>query len=236
MSYSRLLTDIVTFDANVYRNIKTIRRSQALYDDLSDDATHWAIAIAAETATNVASQAPFITRPFDYGTAVAFPFVPSRWHSTRFSEGTHFGVWYGALDMETTVFETVFHWARFVDASYAGIDRPIRTDRRVFSVTCDALLVDLRAKHRAFPGLVDRASYAYTQPLGAYLKTQHQNGLLVQSARSAGINAALFRPDGLRNPLDFCQLEYEYNPAKNSVKVSRQRGKLLSTIEPSSLQ
>lgn len=236
MSYRRLLTDIATFDASLFRNIKTIRRSQALYDDLSDEASDWAVAIAAETATNVASSAPFITRPFDYGIAVAFPFVPSRWHATRFSEGTHFGVWYGALDMETTIYETVFHWTRFVKASFSGIDRTIRADRRVFSVNCDALLVDLRTKHEEFRGLVDRRSYAFTQPVGAYLKAQHQNGLLVRSARSDGHNAALLRPNSLRNPVDHCQLEYEYNPAAGNVKITRQRGKTLLFIDPASLE
>ena len=30
--------------------------------------------------------------------------------ATRFSEGTTYGVWYGARELDTTVYETAWHW------------------------------------------------------------------------------------------------------------------------------
>ena len=44
----------------------------------------------------------------------------SHWQATRFSDGSLYGVWYGSLDIETTVYETAWHWYQFVLDSFAG--------------------------------------------------------------------------------------------------------------------
>ncbi len=233
--YEDLLNKVVDFHADLFRNIKTIRRSQALFDDLSDDPHDQAVAAAAEATDRIASEAPLITRPFDYGAVITFPFVNFNGHATRFSDGVQHGVWYGSLELLTTVYETVYHWHRFVMDSYAAEDRAIRGERRVFNARCDAILIDLRGKHRHEPRLVDRQSYGFTQPLGRYLKDQGQNGLLVKSARADGANAAILRPEVLSQVRDVCHLMYLMNPAKESIRVERTPGKLWIQVVPSQL-
>ena len=111
--------------------------SQSLFDDLSPDPEDWAIAIAAEGAERIPTAAALISRPFDYGTVISYSFDSAHWQATRYSDGTAYGVWYGSLDVETTVHETAWHWYRFVTDSCPAEDREIRTERRVFDVRCD---------------------------------------------------------------------------------------------------
>lgn len=233
--YPQLITRAIDFHADLVRNIKGIRVSQSLFDDLSADADDQAAAIAAEAATRIPSDTPLLTRAFDYGAALAYPFVRFNGHATRFSDGLDYGVWYGSTDLETTVYETVHHWRRFIADSFAGEDREIVGERRVLQVRCDAILIDLRGKERAEKRLVDRNDYRFTQQLGSYFVQQRQNGLLVRSARSPGTNAALFTPRVLSRPRDLCFLTYRTNPARDLVRVERTPGRKWLEIAASSL-
>ena len=128
------------FDANVevhrdvVRNIPGIRRSQDLFDDLSDDPDDWSVAVAAESAGRIETDNAVVTRPFDYGTVITYTFESAHWQATRFSDGTRYGVWYGSWDTTTTVYETAHHWSRFVRDSYGDEDRAIHSERRVLDV------------------------------------------------------------------------------------------------------
>ena len=233
--YEELIGDAIDFHGDLFRNIQTIRVSQNLFDDLSEEPADRAVATAAEALGRIPSEAPLITRPFDYGTVITFPFANFNGQGTRFSDGLHFGVWYGSIELETTVYETVYHRHRFVQDSFAAEDRVIKNERRVFEVRCDAILMDLRGKERTDKRLVDRASYAYTQPLGSYLRKQGTSGLLVQSARYAGVNGAIFRPETLSSVRDVCYLTYLMNPKEDLVRVERTPGTTWLEIRPSSL-
>lgn len=233
--YSGLIDTAVDFHGDLTRNIKTIREAQSLFDDLSVDASDWDVAIAAEGQEYIPSEAPLITRPFDYGAVITFPFVPQHWQETRFSDGLEYGVWYGSLDVDTTVYESIYHWRRFIADSYAEEDRMIVGERRVFAVACDAIVLDLRGKETRFPGLVARGSYAYTHGLGRYLHAQGQNGVLTQSARASGTNAALLRPEVLSSVRDRCYLTYRTNPTRDEVIVERDPGETWLTVRPSEL-
>ena len=85
--HADLLKKVVDFHGDLVRNIKGIRASQNLFDDLSDDPEEQAVAVAAESAGRIPSAVPLITRPFDYGAAVTFPFVNFNGQGTRFSDG-----------------------------------------------------------------------------------------------------------------------------------------------------
>lgn len=234
--FQDLIRSAVDYHGDLARNIKTIRESQALFDDLSSDAADWSVAIAAESQDYIPSASPLVTRPFDYGAVITYPFVPYHWQATRFSDGLRYGVWYGSLSMETTVPESIYHWRRFIEDSFAAEDREIVGERRVFDVRCDAIVMDLRGGEARFPQLVDRASYAYTHELGRYLHDQGQNGLLVRSARGAGDNAAILRPQVLSTVRDRCYLTYVTNPMRDEVVVRRQNGRTWMTVRPSELQ
>src|SRR5688572_8436032 len=146
------------------------------------------------------SPAPLITRPFDYGTVITYPFVPHNWQVTRYSDGLEYGVWYGALELETTVHETLYHWHRFVHDSFPELDREIVGERRVFNVRCEAILIDLRTAKD--PRLVNPGDYRFTQQLGRHLWRRAQSGLLAPSARTRGTTAAILRPQALSDVRD----------------------------------
>jgi len=156
--YENLLREVADYHGDLVRNIQTIRVSQDLFDDLSPDRGDQAVAIAAEAAGRIPSDAPLITRAFDYGTVITFPFANFNGQGTRFSDGLRYGVWYGSLELETTVYETAYHRHRFLMDSFSSLNRDIRLDRRVFQVRCEAILIDLRGKEATEPRLVDRAS------------------------------------------------------------------------------
>src|SRR5206468_2019846 len=120
------------FHDDLVRNIAGIRESQRLFDDLSDEPADWDIAIAAEAAQRIPTASALITRPFDYGSVISYSFDSAHWQATRFSDASLYGVWYGSLDIETTVYETAWHWYRFLLDSFPDEDREIVTDRRVF--------------------------------------------------------------------------------------------------------
>jgi len=233
--FEDLIRTVADHHGDLVRNIKGIRVAQALFDDLSDHPADQAVAIAAEMSTRLPSAEPLVTRPFDYGSVITYPFVPYNWHATRFSDGLSYGVWYGALELETTVHESVYHWHRFVMDSFAAENRVIRGERRVFDTRCDAILIDLRGKDRRERRLTDRRDYGYTQQLGRYLREQGQNGLLVKSARCEGINATILRPEALSRPRDRCYLTYTMNPRKDRVTVERTPGRRWFAVTPSEL-
>ena len=230
-----LVSTNVDFHGDLVRNIPGIRESQQLFDDLSSDPADWDVAIGAEAAARIPTDAPTITRPFDYGSVISYTFDASHWQATRFSDGTRYGVWYGSLAMETTVYETAWHWYRFVLDSFADEDRVVVSERRVFDVRCDALLIDLRGKERAYPALTSRTSYAFTQRLGRYIHEQDQNGLLVQSARCEGVNACLFKPQRLSHVRHRAYLTYRLNAVRDTFVAERTRGRKWLAFTPSAL-
>ena len=101
---------------------------------------------------------------------------------------------------------------------------PAGVDRRVVRVFCQGVLVDLRGKETTWPALI-ADGYEFTQPMGAYLRSQHLNGLLVRSARCEGTNLASFTPDILSNPEDVCYITYRFNPKRRgAILVERTAG------------
>lgn len=223
------------FDADLIRNIPGIRSSQDLFDDLGRDERDRALAIAAEGRERIPTDVAIITRPFDYGSVIARSFDSAHWQATRFSDGTRYGVWYGSLDLATTVAETAHHWRCFVLDSFGALDREIRTDRRVCDVRCQALLIDLRGRERSHPELARRDSYAFTQQVGRYLNDQDANGLLVQSARWDGVNAAVLRPRRLSQVREKCFLTYRLNSVRDTFVAERTRGRAWMKLAPSAL-
>jgi hypothetical protein len=230
-----LLAANIDFHGDLVRNIPGIRESQNLFDDLSSDSTDWDIAIAAEGAERIPTAAALITRPFDYGTVISYTFDTSNWHVTRFSDGSTYGLWYGSMEIETTVFETAWHWYQFVLDSFPAEDREIISERRLFDVGCDALLIDLRGKESAYPDLVSRTSYAFTHQVGRYVHDQDLNGLLTRSARCDGTNAVVFKAERLSNVRDRRFLTYRLNVARDTFVAERAPRRKWLELTPSAL-
>ena len=197
---------------DVARNIVSLRQSQDLFDDLSEDPAAWRLAQQVEDAVKpppYRSPTPLVDRPFEdaaWFNAIGWPF--RHWQASRFSDGSY-GVWYGSDTVETTVHESAYHWYRGL-LTDAGFEREtVVAERKVYSVTCSAALLDFRQVTPRHPELLHPADYAYAQAAGARIHREGHPGLLIQSVRrSGGENVAVFNPGVLSDPRLSCQLTY----------------------------
>ena len=130
---------------DVARNIVSPRESQDLFDDLTEDPAEWLLAQRVEDEVKpppYRSRTPLIDRPFEdaeWFNAIAWPF--KNWAASRFSDST-FGVWYGSKSVETTVYESAYHWYKGL-LSDAGYERyVVMAERKVYIVDCAAALLD----------------------------------------------------------------------------------------------
>jgi hypothetical protein len=115
--------------------------------------------------------------------------------------------------------------------SFSGETAVIIADRRVIKARCEGILVSLLGKEIDYPALIDPDDYSFTNELGAYIKKQNQNGLLVRSARCQGTNVAAFTPSIFSNVIDHCFLTYIFSPStKDRIRVEREPGKLLMVV------
>ena len=216
---------------DLYRNIVSLRVTENLFDDLSEHHEDWQTAIDLELQTqpySYNSSTPIIDRPFEeavWNEAIGFPF--REWFRSRYSDGS-FGVWYGSDMLETTIYETVYHWRNSLLAD-AGFNEPgIKIERRVHLVRCDAALVDLRALVDQYPMLVDGLDYTLTQQIGGRLHREGHPGLVTVSARCTGNVYGILNPVVLSNPRPNCYLTYI--TTENGVDIERIPGKRLLSI------
>lgn len=216
---------------DLVRNIVSLRVSQDLFDDLSDNPADWQSAINLELATKppmFVSGQPVIDRPFEearWNDAIGYPF--DHWAKSRYSDGS-FGVWYGADSVETTVHETVYHWRNGLLAD-AGFTQPgVRIERKCYRVRCDAALVDLRPVAGLGSPLINPEDYSLTQQVGARLHREGHPGLVSRSARCAGAIYAVLNPRVLSDPRQMCLLSYV--TTASGIAVEREPGKVWMTL------
>jgi hypothetical protein len=207
---------------DVTRNIVSLRQSQDLFDDLTDDPAEWLLAQKVEDDVKpplYRSRTPIIHRPFEHAewfNAITWPF--KHWQASRFSDGSY-GVWYGSDTVETTVYESAYHWYRWL-LSDAGFDREVViAERKVYSVACGAALLDFRQATADYPDLLHPSDYAFPQMVGARIHREGHPGLLIQSVRRPeGGNVAVFNPSVLSNPRLNCQLTYHLEGGRIAVE------------------
>lgn len=207
---------------DVARNIVSLRTSQDLFDDLTDQPEEWALAQQVEDEVKpptYQSRTPVIHRPFEdahWFNAIAWPF--KHWQASRFSDGS-FGVWYGCDSVETSVHETVYHWFNGLlrDAGFEHED--VVAERRVYRVACDAALVDLRPTLARHPGLAHKTDYAAAQAVGARLHREGHPGLVTTSVRHAtGHNYVVLNANVLSDPRHHMYLSYRLTGAQIAVE------------------
>ena len=140
------------------------------------------------------------------GSVTTWPF--KNWQASRFSDGS-FGVWYGCDSVEATVYESAYHWYRWL-LSDAGYEKEqVVGERKLYSVTCDAALLDFRQVFHEYPDLVHKTDYTYAQSVGGRIHREGHPGLLIPSVRyQSGESYVVFNPAVLSNPRLNCQLTY----------------------------
>jgi len=228
--FEELIRTVVAFRDHAFRNIPTLIESEDLLDDLTDDPSVRASGEAIVGERAYEEDHPIISRPFRYGTAVSSEGLPSV--RTRFGDGSRFGVWYGSLDVLTTVYETVFHWQKFLSDAGIGPNTPLAAHRVIYRVLASGIFVDLRGKEADVPQLVSSDSYEFTQRLGTYLHDNRQTGLLVASARRPqGVNMAVFDPAALSDPRHELYLSYHWLPDVTDVLIRTVKGAPWGKVE-----
>ena len=217
---------------DVLHNIVSLRVSQNLFDDLTDSEQDWALAQQIEMMVKpplYQSVTPALHRPFEdakWFNAIDYPY--KNWQVNRFSDGSY-GVWYGSDSVATTVYETAYHWYHDLLCD-AGFEREaVVAERKVYSVACDAALLDFRALVNDFSGLRHKTDYSYTHAVGARIHREGYPGLLTQSARcECGENYAIFNASVLSNPRDHCFLTYTLQD--DSIVIEKTPGRCLMKI------
>lgn len=219
-------------DKDTFRNIVSLRESVDLFDDLSDDPDDWAVAIQAESQTKAGlhlSTPAVIHKGFAYNTAIAYPFLTKPFLHTRFGDGS-FGVWYGSMDLVTTIYETCYHIYNAIISS-EGYPKFLKQERAVYTVHCDGILIDLTGRTADCPDLISN-EYSFCHFIGKKLQKEGQPGILYTSARlSTGQNIAVFNPRILNDPQNNCFLTYIFSMSDKTIRIERVAGKALLTID-----
>jgi len=211
------------------RNIKSIRVSQDLFDDLTaGDVYAGRGAVAAEMRVKSGIPSGLINRGFHYSKAIGYPFETEPYLNTRYSNGS-FGVWYGSVELDTAIHETAYHML-MDELRVEGDNIIITRERAVYLVHCKAVLIDLTGKEKRFPELVSN-DYNLTHQIGERLHNEGHPGLLAPSARYKGTNLAAFTPSILSDPRHHCYLTYKCEKSKRSIIVERQPGETISRLE-----
>ena len=229
---------LAVIDRDVARNIVAFREPQNVFDDLSELAGEWKVAEQAQDEVGLPlhrSKTPIIDRPFEdanWLNAIQWPFKNHQ--QSRFSDGT-FGVWYGSETIETTVYESAFHWYSGL-LSDAGFEREVVvSERKIYSVTCEASLLDCRKAVSAFPELLHPSDYSFTHSVGARIHHEGHPGLLIQSVRRPdGENVAVFNPAVLSNPNVIGDLTYKLSG--DHIVVERQPSKTWMSLDVNELK
>lgn len=224
-----LFDHVSDFNGDLHRNIVSLRESEDLFDDLSDgDPALSMVAIDAEIRVKQDIPTGLVERGFHYSLAIGYPFETEPFMATRFGDGTY-GVWYGAIGLETSIHETAYHTKKDI-LNIIGMHEEIVRERAVYLVRCQALLIDLRDKAAVTPRLIDD-DYSFCQQIGRRLHHEGHPGLLAPSARhKGGENTVIFKPEVLRDPRPQCYLTYTFNPVSGTLKVERAPGEVLLSL------
>jgi len=215
-----LLDTLIDFNQRVFRNTAKSESHFHFFDDLSDSPADWEH-VNKLTQSIVSTQYDSTSLIFH---AIESVFAQETGLSSRFSNG-QFPVWYGALAINTTFYETGFHWQHglLADAGWQHYPEPIYALRTVFQTQCTSTLVDLRNKIRELPSLIQKnpALYQDTQALGQKLSSEGFPGLLFKSAReSLGTNVAIFKKQVLSHPKHEGDFLYAIFPDKpHDIKI-----------------
>ncbi len=168
-----------------------------------------------------------ISREFHYNTAIAYPFETEPYMSSRYSDG-RFPVWYGSLNIETTIYETAYHMM-VRESQIEGLREKIIQERALYEVSCKAILIDISEGYKHYPKLISNA-YGFSQEIGRRVFNEGHPGLLAPSARCQGTNAVIFSPKVLSNPRHHCYFTYSFDPSSGNISIQRTSGKVLFNI------
>ncbi|PCE23645.1 hypothetical protein BWP39_28605 [Paraburkholderia acidicola] len=127
---------------------------------------------------------------------------------SRFSDGTY-GVFYCARSRATAIAETRYHTGQFLAATQ---EPPLRQQMRLYTVSAQGKVVDLRDDPSLDPGVLSPVDYLPGQMLGRAVRTTGAPGIAYPSVRDPGGEClAAFSTTVLRDCHHAAYLEYNWN-------------------------
>ncbi|MDI9819277.1 MULTISPECIES: RES family NAD+ phosphorylase [unclassified Legionella] len=220
----------IDYSKDLFRNIRSIRKSQNLFDDLSDDPLDWDAANELDIYIRPSLvNHSMIQRAFNYSKNdfINYPFEHTT--ASRFSDGS-FACWYGCETLKTSIYETRYHFIQdILDSPDAFADEEIiYSERKVGEISCHGLAFDLSKKVQAYPWLIDKLNYSKCQEIGKRVAREGHPLLRVASARDEeGINMVAFNDRVLSNVRDFCYLTYSFDMSNKEFKVHRRNEEIM---------
>lgn len=174
---------------NSYRNITTCFPSQDLLDDLDVHESDKNVMQYWENKTSyIDHHTQQVNRVFQYGdtSSTLAIFDQVQWHVGRFNTAD-FGVWYGALEPETSESEALYWFYQHEKERLAYAKTDIHRDRKMFKANIKApRTMDLRKiKGINAPQLIAE-DYSYTHSLGKEAYLSDVEAFLTPSARNLG--------------------------------------------------
>lgn len=204
--------EVTIFDTKeVYRNYYTILPPQNLLDDLVDDETDQEnIRSVIDAFSGVQKDNDFSSRPFKYATAYPEivkedflrPFTADyagKFGVGRYGDGHGYGVFYSALDIETSIKETIFHaFNDFSARSKKMAEEYYIQDRKMIRIGFNGKNVDLTAYSELKQELISN-TYTTCHSLGKYAFENSIDSYKVPSARSSGLCFPIFNSKSITN-------------------------------------
>lgn len=217
------------WQGSAYRNVYTVSPSQTLLDDLISDPKDFKVAVAWEEITGEIEKGHQYYRPIEYGDKgnSLFVFENNNPGVTRFSDGT-FGVWYGALEEETSFTETLFWLFREVQPDLPNSKNGIiRKHRRMFLARLDHVeTIDLVKLQSEYPNLTHPTDYSLCHELGMYAVDRGIGLYLAPSARKEeGIRTPVFQKEAIKGDTYRYDYYLTFKAASRRVVVER-KGKI----------
>ena len=214
-----LLTSSIHFHDNAKRNIVYVSKPEEAFASLLEDEKDAGIlqALMLNARTHVSRKAS--VDDFYFTSAIEYPFKTEPFMSSRYSNGSY-PIWYGSLEIETTVYETVHHSLKFLKATEGAMNESeIIRKRSIFDVQCSAILINLSGLENKYPDIISD-DYSVTQTIGSTVRASGMAGIMSPSARhKKGTNLNIFIPDVLDKPDRLGVLTYRILPKENCVQV-----------------
>jgi len=196
----------------IYRLINSRWPTIGLFDKLADDEDDLRVLFNLEMMANPRNQpaagrlsripaGEIVTGPT--ASFVMASFVHCHNEGGRFNDGS-LGAWYGSVELETAIEETVHHLTYRLSMSAEGFPQTIQMRQLITKVTEKVL--DLCGASEVRPELFDPNDHKPGQAFGAGVRwPQHEDGipgLRFDSVRNpGGVNVCVYKPKALDMPI-----------------------------------
>lgn len=132
---------------------------------------------------------------------------------TRFSDGTEYGVYYGAKDLDTAFAETIYHREKFLLATR---EPDTELTMRCYINKVALVLHDIRGNEFSHLYTDD---YAAPQQFAKAMRANNSNGLLYSSVRDEGGECvAAFKPKTVTIPVQGGHYKYVWSGKKQKIE------------------